>query len=132
MKTCKTCGITKGLDQFHKSPKGVDGVRAHCKVCRSAKHREDYDPERQRRAMTKFRYGISVDEVDRMRAQQNHCCAICGIHEDDSSGRGKLHIDHCHETGKVRGLLCSNCNTALGKFQDSEDVLLNAIQYLRS
>jgi len=76
-------------------------------------------------------YGISLDDYNRMVAEQNNQCAICG---GAPRGYGKndnvLHVDHCHKTGKVRGLLCSNCNLVLGGINDSIDLLRNAITYL--
>jgi hypothetical protein len=73
-------------------------------------------------------YGLTMDEVEAMRAAG---CAICGI--TDWPGRHKQgHIDHCHETGVVRGVLCSECNTGLGKFRDDPALLLRAADYLTS
>jgi len=64
-----------------------------------------------------------------MYAKQGGCCAICK--HPPTSGRGNtLHVDHDHETGKVRGLLCHSCNTSLGGFRDSQSVLWAAIEYL--
>ena len=60
--------------------------------------------------------------------KQKGCCAICGLHELEHNG--KLHVDHNHETGKVRGLLCTRCNTALGKFKESPTILESAVKYL--
>ena len=60
---------------------------------------------------------------------QNHKCAICELDEVDSL-HGKLSVDHCHRTGKIRGLLCVNCNTAIGKLKDSDALLQKAINYL--
>ena len=62
-----------------------------------------------------------------MLEKQNHVCAICGNKDNNK----KLAVDHCHTTGVIRGLLCSACNTSLGKFKDSVELLQNAIQYLK-
>lgn len=69
-------------------------------------------------------YGISMDDYKNMIIKQDGHCAICN-HEKE------LQIDHDHKTGKVRGLLCRACNTAIGKFKDDITVLMNAIEYLR-
>lgn len=61
-----------------------------------------------------------------MLTSQGGTCAIC----HGTATVGRLAVDHCHLTGKVRGLLCTNCNTALGKLKDSKELLLNAINYL--
>jgi hypothetical protein len=75
-------------------------------------------------------YGISHDNWNEMFAEQDGCCAICGKHQSEQKKR--LEVDHCHVTGHVRALLCTNCNTALGKFYDNEDLLYRAADYLRS
>lgn len=81
------------------------------------------------------RYGITLDDVIAMEIAQENLCAICGEPET-SKGNNQLikslSIDHCHETGKVRGLLCNNCNRAIGLLGDDVEVLLNAVEYLRN
>jgi hypothetical protein len=68
-------------------------------------------------------YGITLDQYEAMLSSQGGVCAIC-------SQSRPLHIDHCHKTGRVRGLLCSHCNTTLGHMQDNPDFLINATYYL--
>jgi hypothetical protein len=75
------------------------------------------------------RYGISYQDYCNLLKEQNHKCAICGIDEVDSRSN-KLCVDHDHETGKVRQLLCHNCNCGLGHFQDNVSVLEEALKYL--
>lgn len=72
----------------------------------------------------KRRYGMEVDEYLEMVNDQQGACAIC------RQFTPRLCVDHCHDTGKVRGLLCHNCNTALGKFHDNIQHLADAISYL--
>ena len=77
-------------------------------------------------------YGITIDQYDAMLAQQNGCCAICSK-EEANEIMGKttsLAIDHCHKTGKIRALLCSNCNRALGLFNDDAELLAKAHGYV--
>lgn len=78
------------------------------------------------------RYGITDADRDAMAAAQNHCCAICGQRETDTRGGLTKHlaVDHDHATDKVRALLCSSCNTGLGKFKDDTEILAKAIAYL--
>lgn len=84
-----------------------------------------------RKSNLKTKYGMSLEEYNLMYEQQGGCCAICGIHERDSSGRWhKLHIDHSHITNKVRGLLCNDCNIGIGYLKDNPEILLNASRYL--
>ena len=74
----------------------------------------------------KKRYGITQEDYDLMLENQSHGCKICGA----PRGRSRLSVDHCHTTGKVRGLLCSPCNSGLGYFKDNPAVLASAIKYL--
>lgn len=73
------------------------------------------------------RFGLSEAKYRLMIQEQDGRCAICGIQPDDPES---LAIDHCHENGHVRGLLCLNCNTAIGSFQDSPAIMFSAIDYL--
>lgn len=84
------------------------------------------------RARNLRRYGISPTAYDGLMASQNGCCAICHLPPEGRGKGGKLHVDHDHETGRVRGLLCGLCNTALGGFQDNTDNLLAAVRYLQA
>lgn len=78
------------------------------------------------RSYYKRQYGLTVEEVERMRARG---CDICGA--SNGSGRwGQLHIDHCHDTGKVRGVLCGHCNSGVGYFRNDPSLLRAAIKYL--
>lgn len=74
------------------------------------------------------KFGITPEDYFKLLEKQNFKCAICGILQEDYSRR--LAVDHDHETGKIRGLLCNNCNVGLGNFQDSKNNLTNAINYL--
>lgn len=80
-------------------------------------------------------FGITPEQFDKMMSDQGGCCAICGKPPDKAKGhrhKHRLNVDHDHKTGKVRGLLCNNCNIGLGAFEDSQDRIANAIQYLLS
>ena len=80
----------------------------------------------QRRWKLKALYGITPEEYDQILDGQNGCCALCL----SPHGKERLHIDHYHVTGVVRGLLCQACNTGLGKFKEDPDLLRRAIKYL--
>lgn len=75
------------------------------------------------------KYGISYQEYLDILKNQNYKCAICGI--DINESNIQFNIDHSHETGKVRGILCSKCNFGIGQFNDDIGLLKNAIRYLR-
>lgn len=74
------------------------------------------------------KYGITLDDYNRMLAEQGGGCAICGS-ETNKNGKA-LFVDHCHDTGRVRGILCYKCNTGLGSFKDDAGLLEKAFRYL--
>ena len=80
--------------------------------------------------LLKQKHGITLDEYNQMFAEQQGCCVICNKHQSEFNQA--LHVDHNHETGKIRGLLCVNCNTGLGRFMDSQALLHKALAYLRA
>lgn len=93
------------------------------------------DPRRQalraatvRRNHLKTRFGLTVEDFDRMYEAQGGKCAVC---PRDLEEGYKTHVDHCHETGKVRGLLCFYCNTSLGKLKEDEDTIRNLLAYIQ-
>jgi hypothetical protein len=73
-------------------------------------------------------YGIDAEKWNEMFLQQNGCCKICNRHQTEF--KNKLSVDHCHKTGKVRGLLCNDCNRGLGSFKDNTELIKIAINYL--
>jgi hypothetical protein len=137
MKVCRKCGLRKPLDQFNKKTSSADGHRGECRSCQKYDSNLRYlrDPEKHKektrgnqRVYTAKKFGLTLGELEAMYVQQEGRCAICGISEE---AHGKyLAIDHCHKTGKVRGLLCMPCNTALGNFKDDTYVMSKAIKYL--
>lgn len=86
------------------------------------------------RAILLRKYGLTVDQYDKMLSDQMGVCAICRNRETArdrwDSGINNLRVDHDHDTGMVRGLLCSNCNTGIGKFREDISVLRRALEYL--
>lgn len=141
-KQCKKCGEVKDRSQYSKSNDGKYGpiLRPECKPCQSAAsmawHRNN--PERananRRRWNLKKTYGITEAQYDEMLQQQGGVCAICGMDEPNQHGRTgtkfKLSIDHDHETGAVRSLLCQKCNRAIGLLGDSHELVQKAAEYL--
>lgn len=93
------------------------------------------DPDHYKKADLKRFYGVTLDWYKQTLEGQGFCCAICRKHESKNTQRnGKvlnLSVDHCHSTGRVRGLLCNNCNRAIGLLDHSVDVLDSAIDYLK-
>ena len=86
-----------------------------------------------RRDYLKNTYGITVEQYDAMRQQQNYCCYTCGKHENNISNAGPtaLNVDHCHSSNQLRKLLCMGCNIALGKVNDDIHLLEKLISYLK-
>jgi len=81
------------------------------------------------------KYGIDTETYNEMLLKQSNVCAICFLPESKKHQNGKickLAIDHCHKTGKIRGLLCSKCNTGIGNLKDSAELCLNAHRYLNN
>lgn len=89
---------------------------------------EQVESRKQRDRATRLKrvYGISVEDYDRLLVKQDGRCAICG----DLPGERLLDVDHCHQSGAVRGLLCVRCNTSIGKFDDDPVLLRSALTYL--
>jgi hypothetical protein len=84
-------------------------------------------------AYLKRNYGITIEDYERMLEAQNHRCKLCGgdgFPMDPARHKVRLVVDHCHETGEIRGLLCHNCNRGLGLFKDNPSLLLSAAAYL--
>lgn len=100
------------------------------KVIKQVKQWAKDNPEKIRNNKLKHNFGITLDQYNKLLQTQNGCCAICNAHE--SNFNKKLAVDHCHITKKIRGLLCSNCNIAIGKLKGDKntDLLKNAIKYL--
>jgi hypothetical protein len=118
---CSVCGEFKAWCEFNKSSSSPNGHVPLCKSCSRAKGLHS-------------RHKITDKEYFEMQQDQNGTCAICGKKESAVTSYGEikpLAVDHCHETGKIRGLLCDGCNRALGFFKDSVSNLESAIEYLK-
>lgn len=83
-----------------------------------------------RKYYLKTTYGITPEEYEELLEKQNHACALCN-NERSGPMRIRLAIDHCHETGRIRGLLCQRCNWAIGQLGDNEEALKNALDYIK-
>lgn len=99
------------------------------KARKSERDKKNYKPKpaASRRIHLRSKYNMTPEQAEAMRLAQHNLCAIC-----DGEFTEPYHIDHCHDTGKVRGLLCRKCNTGLGMFSDDRDRLNQAIAYLTS
>lgn len=142
-KICHKCGQKKTQVHFHKNKNNHTGLAHSCKECykaywksyyaknkntlnrRGKLHRQRY-PEQHATYERKKRYGLTEQEYTALLDQQEHRCKICLCIFDNN-----IHVDHCHSTKKVRGLLCSTCNTGLGMLKENIDHLQRAILYLQ-
>ena len=154
LKLCTGCKSVKPVNEFGKQTSRKDGLDYRCKICMKAYLAERYkNPEvrmKIRSTNSKWReenpdsetnnyllrkYGITLDDYKQMFAEQKGVCAICS--EPERTRRRKklpenerLAVDHCHETGVVRGLLCFKCNTAIGSLGDTQETVMKVIYYL--
>ena len=113
-------------DKPAKAPSRLSNALAHSKaVIDTGQHLTASPGTGYANSLNKF--GIDADEYNRLLVLQGNGCAICG---NKCKTNKRLAVDHCHATGKVRGLLCAGCNTALGQFNDDTDMLNKAIEYL--
>lgn len=161
MKRCSKCGELKALEQFYAAKGCKDGLRGDCKACFSARAKARYSAKsdeikeyvntwrrenrehvrawqkqynagrkrENRDTHLRRTFGITIEEFDAMLAAQGGGCAICGRAAPEGTS---LHVDHEHETGVVRGLLCFTCNGALGMFTENEGHLVRAADYVSS
>jgi hypothetical protein len=90
--------------------------------------RRKNNPDAIRNEKLRSNFGITLDQYNTISAEQNHACAICGTPQSEQLK--KMAVDHDHETGRIRSLLCHNCNVGLGNFKDSPEILTKAIRYI--
>jgi hypothetical protein len=158
-KICSLCKEEKDISNFHKRSRRACGVASACKECRKPKSKAYYDDNtdtvisrvgkyqkdnaeeirtshknwrainrnRVKSYALKNKYNLSFDDYNKMALAQNGLCLICG--KLPSHGK-PLVVDHNHETGEIRGLLCTYCNLGLGMFKDSKELLTAALEYL--
>ena len=110
------------------------GRTSSCKTCKLEKAKMQWTPRKQSSYKLMSNYGLTQEDYTNMLATQNGVCAICKCAETAKSNAGyvkNLAVDHCHVTGKVRGLLCHDCNTGIGKLKDNISLLESAIKYLK-
>jgi hypothetical protein len=143
VKICSTCRNSQSLDAFQKNRHRPDGLHSQCRSCVSAAGRawRERNPEQKKATNRRWAeenaertfnatwgpFGFYYSDYLAMLEAQGGVCAIC--HESCRPGR-RLSVDHCHATGRIRGLLCDWCNRGLGLFRDSPESLLRAERYL--
>lgn len=132
-KLCTKCLEIKSLLDFHKDKAVKDGRSYWCKKCVAANNKiylSTPDGKRSaRKAQLKAKFGITPADYDKMYVDQLGKCGICGTHQSDL--KKSLAVDHNHETGKIRGLLCNRCNIGIMNLKEDAENCLLAYQYLR-
>jgi len=128
---CPKCDETKPLSEFTKDKYTAFGIAIYCKTCHRKKGKNRYITHKNehRNNQLKTDFNITLDEYNEILLKQNNKCAICG---KSKNGNKVMCVDHDHNTGKIRGLLCSRCNLGIGSFTDDIDLLKKAIKYLEN
>lgn len=143
-KRCTICGITKPMAELIHDKRAAGGRRQQCKKCEVERQLKVYhaNPEPHRAKMRKLSnlhqrkwnlsrfWKMTPEDFDKMRDAHGGVCAICKCPPPGGKGNEHLHIDHCHSTNKIRGLLCNNCNNGIGRFKDDPTNLRAAADYL--
>ena len=117
IKKCSKCGKEKKGSNFSLCKESTDGLRSVCKTCHTFFGK-----------IKKF--GIDQDKYEFMLKEQNYGCKICGSKDSNNRNTEMFAIDHCHTTGKIRGLLCDTCNRGIGYLKDNKNILKRAAEYV--
>lgn len=133
-KKCTSCGVEKPLDAFYPVGRRADKTRGRrrstCGPCCSEYNRGRYGATYFRERKLANEYGLTPEGYQRIYEEQAGRCAICGDQSQSGSFVG-LQVDHDHETGEIRGLLCGKCNKGIGLLGDTLEGLLRAVAYLK-
>ena len=136
MKECIDCHEIKELTEFYTQKSIHNGklyinYLKYCKLCKVKFHNwtKIKTKEQARKNRLKFKYNLTIEQYQELYKQQNGNCAICK--RDLMSFKKNPAIDHDHITGKVRGLLCNNCNSGIGLLKDNYKICLDAAMYLK-
>lgn len=138
-KTCSSCKLSLSIDAFSKAAGYKDGYRGQCKSCRvqfNKKYPYKYSgkkspstPEQMWKYQIKYKFGITPEQYSLILESQGFACAICGGKSPGGHIR-RFHVDHCHASGSVRGLLCHRCNVTLGLAGDTVELVNRFVNYL--
>ena len=146
--TCTKCKETKPISEFHKARNRKSGHHTWCKSCVKVNSKKRYDSEehyekrKEWRRKNRFVYALTFSRAhakkrgyvpcsatpEELKAAFTGKCGLCGCPEVECNTQ--LHMDHCHETGELRGFLCARCNMGIGYFKNSEELLIDALHYL--
>ncbi len=129
MKICTRCNESREDTDFRLKVKGQSARRSICKFCANKLRAKwaQKNPSKVQAWLRQYNYGITSDEYSKLWATQGGLCVVCGASES-VSGR-QLDVEHCHETGTIRGLACNGCNTGVG-ITDNPDLLVKKAMFL--
>lgn len=142
LKECIVCKEKLTLDHFWKQSASKTGTQSYCKTCQMERNNEYKRSEEYRKKQAEYReknretsvckalqrtYSITLDDYRTMLEEQGNVCKCCGLEYTVK----RYHVDHCHETGKIRGLLCDSCNRGLGFFGDKSEGVYKGYLYLK-
>lgn len=135
MKQCSKCNETRDYFEFYKDSKTKDGYSYSCKNCRknyAAQYAKTnkYKEKVRRNKWKQAGIDVTFEQYEQMFKEQDGCCAICKTNVNQFN-KGMC-VDHNHTTGKVRGLLCTDCNRGIGSLKDNKELLQKAIDYLNN
>ena len=134
MKTCCRCGVEKTATLFSPNSANSDGLQSWCRDCRNERARERYrnNPNIKRKEQLKRKFGLSLEKYDTIALSQGNTCAICRQPETklEHGSLRNLSVDHNHVTGALRGLLCCNCNYALGCLKENPETIAALLLYV--
>jgi len=160
MKQCTKCKQIKELKDFTKNKRHNDGLNYRCKNCNNIYERKyrqnshskeltkirnkqfrkenpnyfrEYEkkhPNKSKNRWLKRNFNITLEIYNKFLEEQNYCCKICL--KNNNEFKQALSVDHCHKTGKIRGLLCYNCNRGIGLLQDDFKICMKAAEYLKN
>lgn len=133
-KACSGCGVSKPAttEFFYANESLSDGLSSKCKPCKRAYQREKYERDQEAKKEADRRYrlrqkGLEPEDYERLLESQDGTCAIC---DEPPKQIDRLCVDHNHDTGEVRGLLCRTCNQGIGLLGDAPEGVRSALQYL--
>lgn len=143
LRKCTVCKLEKPLEDYYNSSSDrKHGKGYRCKPCDKIEREKNRQKNSKgtklgyRRRALMWKYGLTLEQYDELLLKQGGVCAVCGT--NNPLGEGNSHdklsfsfaVDHCHDSGRVRGLLCNACNRGLGFFRDNPQFVLQAFKYI--
>lgn len=130
---CVLCSKELPIMDFTFKSKPLGLRHNYCKPCgRTRRHNNPKYAESKRRAALKFHYGITLEDYGKLLAEQEGKCKLCGTETPGNKRCKNFNVDHDHQTGEIRGLLCGPCNLIVGYVEKSPELVIKILAYLKS